>query len=132
MLQTRQQAGYQKVKALSVIQRMDPPHTHTHIQNKRSTYNTRLKESAEAELLAVSARLQHKDPVHSSPRVPEGCRKVLSLHFGGQDVYQWFPVRLQNVLNTFNSQRETTRYSADHIQACRASARVWLKCLLLT
>lgn len=57
---------------------------------------------------------------------------LVSLHFSDLDVCQWFPVRLQNVLNTVESLKGTSHYSADHNRVHRASVGVRLKCLLLT
>lgn len=45
---------------------------------------------------AVGKRLLHKELMHSPPEI----LYLVSLHFTDQGVYQWFPVRLKNVLNS--------------------------------
>lgn len=51
---------------------------------------------------AVGKRLLHKELMLSPPRVPTEAEilYLVSLHFTDQGVYQWFPVRLKNVLNS--------------------------------
>lgn len=65
-----------------------------------------------------SFNIQYKASTHSFFQLPmaEGVLCMLSLCFGEQNTYQWFPTGFHNVLNTVKSQRGASHYSTDHIR----------------